>query len=72
MSFTIDGVHPHDIATILNEYGIAIRAGHHCTQPIMDFLKIPGTARASFSIYNSKEEVDQLAMAIKEIKSIFQ
>ena len=72
LSFTIDGVHPHDIATILNEYGIAIRAGHHCTQPIMDFLKIPGTARASFSIYNSKEEVDQLAMAIKEIKSIFQ
>lgn len=71
VSFTIEGVHPHDIATILNEYGIAVRAGHHCTQPIMDYFEIPGTARASFSIYNTREEVDQLCRAILEIKNIF-
>ncbi len=71
LSFTIDDIHPHDVATILNESGIAIRAGHHCTQPIMDFYQIPGTARASFSIYNTEEEIDLLVKGIQEVKNIF-
>ena len=71
ISFTIDDIHPHDIATILNESGVAIRAGHHCTQPIMDFYQIPGTARISFSIYNTENEIDQLVKGIEEIKNIF-
>lgn len=71
VSFFLDDIHPHDIATILNEEGIAIRAGHHCTQPIMDFFGIPGTARASFSIYNTKEEIDQLAATLQTVKRIF-
>lgn len=71
LSFTIDDIHPHDIATILNESGIAIRAGHHCTQPIMDFYKIPGTARASFSIYNTEDEIDQLVKGIQKVINIF-
>lgn len=71
LSFTIDDIHPHDIATILNESGIAVRAGHHCTQPIMDFYQIPGTARASFSIYNTEDEIDQLVKGIQDIKNIF-
>ncbi|MDA9261909.1 aminotransferase class V-fold PLP-dependent enzyme, partial [Flavobacteriales bacterium] len=54
------GVHPFDIGVILDKLGIAIRTGHHCTQPLMDFFEIPGTARASFSFYNTKEEVDVL------------
>ena len=64
------GVHPHDIATILSEDNIAIRAGHHCTQPIMDFYDIAGTARASFSIYNSLEDVQNLVKSINNVKNI--
>lgn len=60
ISFVVDGVHPFDIGVILDKLGIAIRTGHHCTQPLMDFFEIPGTARASFSFYNTKEEVDIL------------
>jgi len=60
ISFVVDGVHPFDIGVILDKLGIAIRTGHHCTQPLMDFFEIPGTARASFSFYNTKEEVDVL------------
>ncbi|MCJ7466851.1 MAG: cysteine desulfurase, partial [Maribacter sp.] len=58
ISFNIEGIHPYDIGTILDKLGIAVRTGHHCTQPIMDFYKIPGTVRASFSFYNTKEEID--------------
>lgn len=64
ISFTLETAHPHDIATILNEYGVAIRAGHHCTEPLMDFYEVPATARASFSIYNTKKDVDQLVEGI--------
>ncbi|MEM8907699.1 MAG: cysteine desulfurase [Bacteroidota bacterium] len=71
LSFVMEGAHPHDIATILNEYGIAVRAGHHCTQPIMDFYQIPATTRASFSIYNRLEEIDHLRKALLEVKNIF-
>ena len=71
LSFILEGIHPHDLATFLNEYGVAIRAGHHCTQPIMDYYGIPGTGRASFSIYNSKEDVDRLIEAIQKVKQVF-
>ena len=71
ISFVIDGIHPHDIGTIMDNLGIAIRAGHHCTQPIMDFYDIPATARASFAIYNTKEDVDKLIEGIEKTKEVF-
>ena len=70
ISFNIGGIHPYDIGTILDKLGIAVRTGHHCAQPIMDFYKIPGTVRASFSFYNTKEEVDKLVTAVKKAKSM--
>ena len=71
ISFVIDNIHPHDIGTIMDSLGIAIRAGHHCTQPIMDFYEIPATARASFSFYNTKNDVDKLVKAIIKTKEVF-
>ena len=71
ISFIIDKIHPHDIGTIMDKLGIAIRAGHHCTQPIMDFYEIPATARASFAIYNTKEDIDKLVEAIEKTKDVF-
>jgi len=71
LSFTIDNVHPHDIGTILDQQGIAVRAGHHCAQPVMQRLKIPATARASFAFYNTKHEVDVLAEAIEKVIEVF-
>src|SRR2546427_5322180 len=71
LSFTIDNVHPHDIGTILDQQGIAIRAGHHCAQPVMQRFKIPATARASFAFYNTKAEVDVLAEAIEKVIEVF-
>ncbi len=71
LSFTLERVHPHDIGTFLDHYGIAVRAGHHCTMPVMDFFQVPATARASFGIYNTREEVDKLMDAIKEIIKVF-
>jgi cysteine desulfurase/selenocysteine lyase len=59
-------VHPFDIGSILDKFGIAVRTGHHCTQPIMEFYKIPGTVRASFSFYNTKEEIDVMIAAVKK------
>jgi cysteine desulfurase/selenocysteine lyase len=64
VSFTLDGVHPHDLGTILDHEGVAIRTGHHCAMPVMDFFKVPATARASFAFYNTREEVDQLVAAL--------
>jgi cysteine desulfurase / selenocysteine lyase len=66
VSFNIDGIHPYDIGTIIDKLGIAVRTGHHCAQPIMNFYKIPGTIRASFSFYNTKEEIDSLVDAVKK------
>lgn len=71
ISFTIDGVHPHDIAEILNRHNIAIRAGHHCTMPLMKHLGITGTARVSMGLYNTKEDIDKLITALEEVKNIF-
>ncbi len=71
LSFTLDGIHPHDIATILDEDGVAIRAGHHCCQILHDKLGIPATARASLGIYNTKEDLDKLSEAINKCKKIF-
>lgn len=71
LSFTIDDIHPHDIGTILDQQGIAIRAGHHCAQPVMQFFDVPATARASFAFYNTREEVDKLADAIQKVIEVF-
>ena len=68
ISFNIEGIHPYDIGTIIDKLGIAVRTGHHCTQPIMDFYKIPGTIRASFAFYNTKEEIDIFVDAVKKAK----
>ena len=68
ISFNIEGVHPYDIGTIIDKLGIAVRTGHHCAQPIMDFYKIPGTIRASFAFYNTKEEIDIFVEAVKKAK----
>jgi cysteine desulfurase/selenocysteine lyase len=71
VSFVIEGIHPHDIGTILDQEGIAIRTGHHCSQPIMDRFGIPATARASFAIYNTRSEIDALVNGIKKVKEVF-
>lgn len=68
ISFNIEGIHPYDIGTIVDKMGIAVRTGHHCAQPIMDFYKIPGTVRASFAFYNTLEEVDALVAGVKKAK----
>jgi cysteine desulfurase/selenocysteine lyase len=68
ISFNLEGIHPYDVGTIVDKLGIAVRTGHHCAQPIMDFYNIPGTVRASFSFYNTKEEVDALVKAVKKAK----
>ncbi|UAB81797.1 cysteine desulfurase [Marixanthomonas sp. SCSIO 43207] len=70
ISFNIEGIHPYDIGTIVDKLGIAVRTGHHCAQPIMDFYKIPGTVRASFAFYNTKEEVDALVSAVNKAKTM--
>ncbi|WP_029450332.1 cysteine desulfurase [Cellulophaga baltica] len=72
ISFNVGEIHPYDIGSILDKLGVAVRTGHHCAQPIMDFYKIPGTVRASFSFYNTKEEVDVLVAAVKKAKSMLE
>jgi len=71
VSFVIDGVHPHDIGTILDQEGIAIRTGHHCSQPLMERFGIPATARASFAAYNTRKEVDALVRGIGKVREVF-
>lgn len=71
LSFVVDGVHPHDIGTILDFEGVAIRTGHHCAQPVMDRLGIPATARASLAFYNTREELDRLADALRKVMEVF-
>jgi len=68
VSFNIEGIHPYDIGTIIDKLGIAVRTGHHCAQPIMNYFEIPGTIRASFSFYNTKEEIDVMVEAVKKAK----
>ena len=71
LSFTLDGVHPHDIAAVLDGEGIAVRAGHHCCQPLHTLLDIPATARASFYLYNIPEEIDRLAVGLEKARKLF-
>ena len=71
LSFVFDGVHPHDVGTILDQEGIAIRTGHHCAQPVMQRFEIPATARASFAFYNTMQEVDALAKGIEKVREVF-
>ena len=71
LSFTLDGIHPHDVGTILNSEGIAIRTGHHCAMPVMEYFKIPATSRASFTFYNTHEEIDALIKTIEKCKKVF-
>lgn len=72
ISFNIEGIHPYDIGTIIDKLGIAVRTGHHCAQPIMDFYKIPGTVRASFAFYNTKQEIDVFVDGVKRAKAMLQ
>jgi cysteine desulfurase/selenocysteine lyase len=71
VSFVMDGVHPHDIGTILDTEGIAIRAGHHCAQPLMQRLGVPSTARASFGAFNTRTEVDALIAGLGKVREVF-
>jgi cysteine desulfurase / selenocysteine lyase len=71
VSFVVDGVHPHDVGTLLNEEGIAVRTGHHCTQPVMQRFGIPATSRASFAFYNTHAEIDALVAGIRKVQKVF-
>jgi cysteine desulfurase/selenocysteine lyase len=70
-SFLLDDIHPHDLGTILDHQGIAIRTGHHCAMPVMDYYGVPGTARASLALYNNKADIDRLAAGLVKAKQIF-
>ena len=71
VSFNVDGVHPHDTATILDDAGVAVRAGHHCAQPLMDVLGVPATARASFAAHSDSSDIEALVRGIEQVKRIF-
>jgi len=71
LSFVMEGIHPHDIGTVLDKLGIAVRTGHHCAQPVMDFFEVPATTRASLAFYNTSAEIDALVAGIKKVKEIF-
>jgi cysteine desulfurase/selenocysteine lyase len=66
ISFIVDKLHPQDLGILLDNYGIAVRTGHHCAQPLMDCYRIPGTVRASFAVYNTKEEIDELVVGLQK------
>jgi cysteine desulfurase/selenocysteine lyase len=70
-SFMLDEIHPHDLGTILDHQGVAIRTGHHCAMPVMDFFGIAGTARASLALYNNRQDIDRLADALVSAKEVF-
>jgi cysteine desulfurase/selenocysteine lyase len=70
-SFLVDDIHPHDLGTILDHQGVAIRTGHHCAMPVMDYFGVPGTARASVALYNNRDDIDQLVDAIRKAQQIF-
>ncbi len=71
VSFVMDGAHPHDIGTILDHQGIAVRAGHHCAMPVMERFGVPATVRASFSLYNDRDDVDALVAGLHKVKELF-
>ncbi|MGK2927866.1 MAG: aminotransferase class V-fold PLP-dependent enzyme, partial [Lysobacterales bacterium] len=72
ISFTLGDIHPHDLGTIIDHYGVALRTGHHCAMPVMQFFDVPATARASFGLYNTIGEVDVLAAALENARAMFQ
>jgi cysteine desulfurase/selenocysteine lyase len=71
LSFTLEGVHPHDVGTVLDREGVAVRTGHHCAQPVMDFFRVPATSRASFGLYNTRAEVDVLFAGLEKVVEMF-
>jgi len=71
VSLELEGIHPHDVGQVLDSYGVAIRAGHHCAQPVMAALNVPATVRASFYVYNTRDEVDALASALESTNRMF-
>lgn len=71
VSFTLEGIHPHDVGTILDDCGVAVRVGHHCAEPVMRFFQVPATVRASFAAYNNEKDVSQLVQAVKEAQALF-
>jgi cysteine desulfurase/selenocysteine lyase len=71
VSFSVEGVHPHDVGTILDESGVAVRAGHHCAQPLMDHLGVPATVRASFGLYSDESDVAALIDGLERVRRIF-
>jgi cysteine desulfurase/selenocysteine lyase len=71
LAFVMDHVHPHDVGTILDRDGVAIRAGHHCCQPLMARLGVPATARASLALYNTREEIDALVASLRTVREVF-
>jgi cysteine desulfurase/selenocysteine lyase len=71
LSFMLEGIHPHDVGTILDQEGIAVRTGHHCAQPVMDRFGVPATARASLAFYNTKQEINALAAGLEHVKAMF-
>jgi len=71
ISFTLEGVHPHDVGTVLDQQGIAVRTGHHCAQPVMERFGVPATTRASFALYNTREEVDALLAGLRYVREVF-
>jgi cysteine desulfurase/selenocysteine lyase len=72
LSFVLEGIHPHDIGTVLDHAGIAVRTGHHCAQPVMDRFGVPATVRASLSIYNTREDLDALVAGLEDVRKLFQ
>lgn len=71
LSFVLDGIHPHDIGTILDQEGIAVRTGHHCAQPVMERFGVPATARASLALYNTREDIDRLVAGLATVREVF-
>jgi cysteine desulfurase/selenocysteine lyase len=71
VSFTMDGIHPHDIGTILDSEGIAIRTGHHCAMPVMEYFGLPATARASFGCYSNAQDVERLVQGVRNVREMF-
>ena len=71
LSFVVEGVHPHDVGAVLDDEGVAIRAGHHCAQPVMQHFGVPATARASFAFYNTRDEVDALVRGLRRARTLF-
>ena len=70
ISFVLEGIHPHDVGTVLDQEGIAVRTGHHCAQPVMDRFGVPATARASFAVYNTRDEVDALVSGLGKVREV--